>query len=157
MSSETRQCSKCGKKLRIGTSFATCGEHRTQAEKQEAWRRAAEQKRVKAGGKPRVARPDDESDVLSRMGFGGPSDRLAKPAADEAPPATKERKKREPKPPAPAPAADVWRMRFTELAHALGLKPDEMLETHCREWVERTKLKALAADLKQLSAGAEAA
>lgn len=47
-----KTCTQCGKKLRAGTSFATCTKHRTKEEQQEAWRRAAEQKRIKAGGKP---------------------------------------------------------------------------------------------------------
>jgi hypothetical protein len=56
----------------------------------------------------------------------------------------------------PAPPPD-WQAQFRTLGSALGLDPDKMLSDFCRGWVEHTRGKALAADLKQLPAGSEAA
>jgi hypothetical protein len=139
--SEAKQCSKCGKKLRAGTSFSTCTAHRTDEERREAWRRAAAAKTVKAGGAPH-ARADGEGDVLDRLGFGKGSDEhpRVKP-----PPKPKEpRKPATSTPRAPAPS---WQERFRTLAAALGLDAEKMLEEHCRRWVESTKARALDAPL----------
>lgn len=40
-------------------------------------------------------------------------------------------------------AEPEWRAQFRALATALGLDPESMLETYCREWVEATRARAL--------------
>lgn len=37
-----------------------------------------------------------------------------------------------------------WQRQFFQLAEALGLNPVEMIELHCRSWVETTRARALA-------------
>lgn len=86
--------------------------------------------------------------MLSRMGFN--VDR------DEAP-VTKPKKIR-PAGAKPIEGAPRWQGQFRALSSALGLNPDAMLETFCRDWVETTKSRALAPGEppKQLPAGSEA-
>lgn len=45
--------------------------------------------------------------------------------------------------PEPEPAPPDWQRQFFQLAEALGLNPVEMLEEHCRDWVETTRRRAL--------------
>lgn len=110
---DEKKCVTCGKKLRNGTSFATCPEHRTKEEQQAAWRRAAEQKRVKGGGKPRARKSDDDR-VLDALD-------LAKSA--EAPPKTK---------------SDAMK-RFRVVAEAMGYDAEQLLSTYCEGWLAAVK------------------
>lgn len=124
--SERQQCSVCGKNLRKGSPFKTCGIHRTLDERRAAWAVS----KAKSTAKKRGGSASDDS-VLSRMGFG----------ADEAPPATKRKAK---KLTAPKPPPVAWQPQFRALASALGLDPEAMIERFCREWVESTTSRALA-------------
>jgi hypothetical protein len=106
---DEKTCAKCGKKLRKNTSFATCTEHRTKKEIQEAWRRSAEQQRLKAGAKPRAPKADADDAVLERAGL--------------------------PKTP---PKTDAVK-RFRVVAEAMGYEPDELLAKYCEGWLAAVK------------------
>lgn len=119
MSDEKKQCVTCGKNLREGSPFPTCGKHRTQDEQREQWRLAEERKRRKNGAAPRAPKADSDDRVLAGIGM---------------------------KPPSP-PAEPDWQKQFFALAEALGLDPMQMLTDFCRGWVEDTRRKALGARL----------
>jgi hypothetical protein len=89
----------------------------------------------RSGHRPKRPSAGEDS-VLARMGF-------EVKQADEAPPATKGKKRTAAVKPS-TPAAPRWQGQFRALSSALGLNPDAMLETYCREWVEATRTRALA-------------
>lgn len=118
---DVKTCPHCGKKLRSDNTRGACSTCL-----------------AKPGRRSTKGGTDDS--VLARMGF--------KTEADEPPPATKSKAKKRAAPAkvsAPVPLRrGRWEEQFRALGSALGLDPDEMLEEHCRQWVESTRTRALA-------------
>jgi hypothetical protein len=144
MSDEAKKCSKCDKKLRVGTPFETCGKCRTPEERRAYWNKKSAEQRGGSKGS------DGDDRVLSSLGFGGENDKFKAPRDEKSPKA-----KRAPTSPKPDGDQD-WIAQFQELGRALGLNPDQMLQDFARGWVQHTRRKALAKDLPQLPAGTEA-
>lgn len=82
---------------------------------------------VKCGG---ILRSNTGPDECWNCRSGKP----AKPKADEAPPSFDAGEVSRPDDPV---------RQFHQLADALGLNPAEMIETFCREWVEKVRRRAL--------------
>jgi hypothetical protein len=57
------------------------------------------------------------------------------------PPKTKAKK---PKKAASDEAPTNWQEQFFKLAEVLGKNPEEMITAYCRDWVEKTRERALA-------------